>query len=359
MAVSDNDEGDGDPDSAMTAGFSVDSVLAKVAWQEHEESLSRWRQGHLVAGLPLAWVAPAGLDPFTGLCTDDAPGPVWPMGAFDAVICSQTCDLGASPPGDQHPWVLVAPLVHESGLGSNTRRNAAATGKLGYLVQVLPAGDDDRRLLITASGSRKATAKAGAGAQPKAGGGTPGAGDDAQQSRLNSVRDSPPGFRWYADLRLLVPVSKALLLSREPVDGFVTEQESLSFGEVLAQKIRRPALDVSLSEKLPRLLTEFVRNSGAKRQCFAKVEQVRLHVLRGDRLNPGRAQLLVLTNSGALDEPEQEVWSALNAKADTMCKQHGLEYAPLVHYDVTRLTADLYRKSVPVRCDLLGHTRWP
>ncbi len=122
------------------------------------------------------------------------------------------------------------------------------------------------------------------------------------------------GQRWYADLRLLVPISKALLIERVPAEGFVTEAESLAFGEILAQKFRRPALHEHLSEAVPKVVTDFVRSSGKAKQCFVKVEQVRLLVTLGDRLNPERAQLLVLTSGGQLSEEEQMGWSGLDAK---------------------------------------------
>ena len=40
-------------------------------------------------------------------------------------------------------------------------------------------------------------------------------------------------------------------------------------------------------------------------------------------------------------------------------QKHGITYSPLVHYDVTKMTAALYRNTVPVRCRYIGHTRWP
>ena len=326
----------------------MDDLAGRAGWADHVDVLAQWKQGHLVSGLPLTWIAPPGVDPVTGLdLTEDSAGPVWAEESFDAIICSQTCDIGATPPGDQHPTVLVAPLVHESGLSSNSRRKLAADGKLGYLVQVLPADKTARQNLLAAATSQTVA--------------DPPSDPNPEPLALRGVRATPRGHRWFADLRLLVPISKGMLLDRQPLDGFTSEAESLAFGEILAQKFRRPATHEALSEALPEMLKSFIQSSagGANRQCFAKVEQVRLWILDGDRLNPQRAQLLVLTDKGALDQGEQDQWAGLNQKASELFRQHDIDYAPLVHWDVNAMPASVYRQTVPIRCPLLGHTRWP
>lgn len=332
----------------LPGGFSIDKLLAGIDWSPHLESLGQRKQGHLVRHLPLAWIAATGWDPLTGLELDPELGevaPQWPEGTFDAVICSQTCDLGGGPPGDQHPMFLVAPLVHESGLGSNARRTFAAAGKLGYLIPVLPA-DPDLLGALVAAGEENAQRRA-----EKTG--------ELRPFELTTVRDTPKGHRWYADLRLLVPVSKNVLLSRDPIDGFLTEAESLGFAETMAQKFRRAALHEALSEQLPAALEAFIRGNNPNSQCFAKVEQVRLDIREGDRLYPKRAQLVVLSTRGDLTDEEIAVWEKFNPKAKEVLAAAGIDSAPIVHYDVNNLDAPSYRIMAPVRCPLLGHTRWP
>lgn len=348
-------DGSGGPDEqdavAPRIGFSVDGIVDGEGWPEHAEALSRWKQGHLLTDVPLTWIAPPGEDALTGLTQSEAEtGPLWWKDTFDAIICSQTCDIGSGPPGGWHPTVLVAPLVHQDGLRSNSRRNLAAQGKLGYLVQVLPAQHEARQRLIAAVSNGT-----GPGASDTAGT----ASDTVSLESLSTVTQTPRGHRWYADLRLLVPVSKALLLDRDPVEGFVNERESLAFSEQLAQKFRRPALHEALSEELPDVIEDFVRNTGSSKQCFAKVEQVRLLITEGDRLNPTRGQLLVLTAGGALSESEVELWAGLNKNAAAVFSRHGIAYAPVVHHDVSTVSVPVYRQAVPVRCSLLGPVRWP
>jgi hypothetical protein len=316
------------PAWARMDGFSPEYVNTKTWPDGSDEALERWKQGDLVVDVRPLWLAALGQDRITGVLREggDDPGPVFladePM---TAVICSQTCDIGAGPPGDQHPFVLVAPLFHESAL-SKSRVNLAEKKRLGYLVPVLPPDHED-------------------------------APDGTAPIRVGDV--SPRGNRWFADLRLLMPLSKTILLTREPRPGFVTERESLEFGEILAQKFRRAALSEALSERLPEALTDYVKGHGATLPAFTKVEQIRLLILDGDRLHPTRAQLLVLTDGTRLDEDERQVWSGFQHRAAALFSRNGIVTGALIHDDVNVLSAAKYRASVPVRCDQIGIVAWP
>lgn len=282
-------------------------------------------------------------------------GPVWLEEAADVMICSQTCDLGGGPPGNNHPTVLVAPLIHEDNLGSSKRRTDAGRGILSHLVRVLPADSDALTAAIAAAHKdRRARTARKLDIKPEQV-------TEDQVANLGplTVADIPRGHRWYVDLRILIPVSKGLLIGREPVDGFLTENESLTFGEVLAQKFRRPALHEALSEELPKVLETYVQNAGAAKNPFAKVDEVRLSIMEGDRLNPIRGQLIIITENGELTPVEQDAWESLNKYASQLFSAHDITYADLVHYDIARMPASLYRKTAPVRCRHLGITRRP
>jgi hypothetical protein len=310
-------------------------------WSQHQTALAQWKQGDLVQDLPLAWLTGPGEDPITGVVNDREE--IRP--AFDhslrvtAVICSQTCDLGATPPGDSHPFVLLAPLVHESCIPRRADTKLARSGKIGYLVRTLPpptpqAWDDSR------DDEAQADVRVDGAEQPLS--------DLAARQEV-----------WFADLRLIFPASKAILLSREPSPGFADEVASLTFAETLALKFRRAALNEVLSQALPEALRKFVHDNGHRKQPFAKVEQVRLLILDGDRLRPARATLYVLTNGLALTDEERETWTRFQLATETLFSGHGITLAPMVHADVNQLSAAKYRESVPVRCDLLGPIHWP
>ncbi len=353
----------GDHDAAQEdqnkTAFSLQGLVDSIDWQpDHHAALGRWKQTDLLTGIPLTWIAPAEVDSVTGIdpgLEEPAIGPIWLEDTFDAIVCSQTCDLGAGPPGNNHPVILVAPLISEDDLGSSKRRADAGKGILSHLVRVLPFDTDARCAAIAAAHEDRrfrAGKKNGIHADRVTA-------EQVMELGPLSVADIPRGHRWYADLRILVPVSKALLIDRDPISGFLTEDESLTFGEVLAQKFRRPALHEALSEDLPKVLETYVQNAGHTTNPFAKVDEVRLNIMAGDRLNPLRGQLIVLTENGELTSEEQAAWTGLNKKASQLFATHNITYANLVHYDISDMRAALYRKTVPVRCRYLGHSRRP
>ena len=365
--MTDTNSGETNPPSAdecapeveqAEVAFSLQGLIDAIDWAPHLEALGRWKQTHVIRDVPLTWIVPAGIDPVTGIETDflePEVGPLWLEDNFDAVVCSQTCDLGGRPPGDNHPTVLVAPLVHEDQLGSNKRRADAAKGILSHLVRILPADPGARAAALEAAAEvQRFRAAKVLGIEP-----WELAEDQLAALPPVTLADIPKGHRWYADIRLMVPISKGILLDREPLAGFLTEEDSLAFGEIIAQKFRRPALHEALSEELPKALEVYVQNAGANRNPFTKVDQVRLHILEGDRLNPARGRLVILTENSPLTPDEQAEWSDLNTSAAAVFAKHSITYAPLVHFDVTAMTAALYRNTVPVRCRYIGHTRWP
>ncbi|MDQ4489346.1 hypothetical protein RBS60_03930 [Sinomonas sp. ASV486] len=300
--------------------WSVNDAIDCI-WGEHADALGRWNQGDLVLAVPVTWIIPPGIDPVTGAENPEE----FELPAFDqnangsAIICSQTCDLGGTPPGNHHPFVLFAPLIQKSRIEGRANQKLAEQNKIGYLVRTLPPYP------ATPSGER------------------PTSGDDM----------------WFADLRLMFPASKALLLNREPLPGFDKEADRFRFAETIAQKFRRIALNPILSERVPEELRKFVMENGHTKQVFAKVEQVRL-LIHGDHLRPARASFFVLTDGVDLTDEERSVWTRFQQKVAKIMSSQGIMLAPMIHADVNSVSAAKYRETVPVRCDLLGGTvAWP
>ena len=319
------------PEQRHRQTLSLDAIADGAYWDSYADDIDAFKQGDMVASVPLSWIAPPGIDPLTGIDSHEADaGPVVAENNGPAIICSQTCDLGTSAPGNKHPLMLLAPVIQESAITSKAQLKLAADGRLDYLIPVLPPDASTRARLGIDTDPGPASAHAACG----------------------------KGDRWFADLRMLMPASKALLIGVSPMPGFVTEDEQLRFAEYIAQKVRRPALDERLSEALPKLLRQYVSGIGKNKQAVVKVEQVRLHITDGSRLMPSRAQLFVLTDGLELTEDEQDQWAPLNRALGEEFAQAGLTYAPLIHVDVQRMTAATYRETVPVRCDLLGAPRW-
>ena len=287
------------------ATWSTDEALPPPDWIEaNREALTRleeWRQGDLVTDIAVTWLLPQGEDQLTGLSNlteHEAPAVNSDLVIPGAVVASQTCDIAFTPPGNKHPFVLLAPLVRESSLGKGTL-NAARSGDVGYLVQVNP-------------------------------------------SPARFTQES-----WFADLRILVPASKSLLMTREPTRAFASEEQAWHFAELLGHKFRRPAVHSVLSEGLRDSMDNLIKGTGRNKPTFTKVEQVRLHV-SGDRLAPQRVQLYVLELS-PLTDAEKETWNAWEPKVKALLTPHGISLAPTIFISPHDMRAVQYRGTIPLQ----------
>jgi hypothetical protein len=300
--------------SVEVAAWSITDLLP-TDWTPYVADLARWKQGDLVLDLPVAWLTPGGTDLVTGADNphDDVRPVAYPAARIPAVICSQTCDVGATPPGDRQPFVELAPLVPHSALGDRSVAKLALQGRIGYLVKTRPPFEG---------------------------------GPEAPETER----------AWFADLRMMFPASKGVLLGRQPVGGFDDENQRLLFAESVAVRFRRPALDPTLSERLPAALAKFVTDNKTS-PAMTAVEQVRLLIV-GDRLSPTRVQLLVLASDMPLPFEAQQVWLRFQAIAANLLKAAGLAVGPMTFTDPRHCSAERYRASVPVPCDRLGPDRW-
>lgn len=252
-----------------TREWTVFDAMPKAWPADLAEDLKLWKQGDILTGIAVTWMMPPGFDDVTSF--DNDVGGIRPAEHPDlqiqaAIICSQTCDIGAVTPGNAHPFVLIAPLLPDSAVRPSKLAARARQGKVGYLHPTLPP------------------------------------------VKLEDTRSKES---WYTDLRLIVPVSKSILRGRTPVKGFANEMDSLSFAETLAQKFRRASASDHLTGTLAGALRKFVQDRGPTKPTFTKIEQVRLLELSGDRLNSTRAQLFVYTEEG-LSEGEDQEWRALD-----------------------------------------------
>jgi hypothetical protein len=172
--------------------------------------------------------------------------------------------------------------------------------------------------------------------------------------------NSPDGtaLAWYADLRVMFPASKQVLKGRTPIEAFNSEIESLSFGETIAQKFRRPALSNHLSKTLPAALRKFIQDKDRKHTAFRHIEQVRLSITEGERFNPTRGQLFVYVDQELTTE-EVLLWQELDLIVKPLMNEVGITMMPLMITSARTQFADIYRSTVPIHCDLLGSASYP
>lgn len=285
---------------------------------EAATALERWRQGDIVHGLRVFWgVSDHGIDPLSGAQLDPQPDGGWVTareslhtrdGAVPAqqfgIIVSQTCDVAATGPGARHPTVQVAPIVNLSDLSASRAGDVQA----GRTVDMV---------IVTAM---------------------------------------QPLGEWAADLRISLPVSKAMLTDQEPTRGFLTEEDCLRFSDQVAIKLRRPALHDYLAKDMRESLETLIRRErrlGAS--WMDRVEQVRVRVTAGDRISPQAFELIVITIDDPLTAAEREPlrqWR--NAQIKTVARATAAgKLLPLRILPLDKVSVRDYRESVPLRLDEL------
>jgi len=239
--------------------LNLDEFNAADWGEDALKALDKWQQGDIVeTGKTLIWAGPGGTDVITGL--DGAHpdqdrtlfAPRQDTGTGLAVITSQTCDVIGTGPGAKQPWVQVSPICQIT--------NTSAIAEI----------QDRKRLnhfLVTGLDSEGCHA---------------------------------------VDLRLSMPISKAILIDQEPRRGF---DESLAplFAEQLATKAGRVSFHDLLSFSLARALAALVEQEKNAGTWPGYVEQFRIGVKQGTPLRPLSFYLLAVTEVVATGDFEKKV----------------------------------------------------
>lgn len=302
----------------------VPGVFSAPEHRPLKRALNDWKQGDIVAGVGLFWVTPDGHDPLTdvtGSHSADDPLPVftWDGAPADSgmtladadwsaalsIVTSQTCDIAPAGPGERHHTVQVAPVErYDHRLGSVQKSIES-----GEYVDLMPLP------------------------------GAPG-----------------PG-KWAANLRISVPVSKAVLAAQSPVHGFADEAGALAFAERVAAKYRRPALHDALSADMTNSLRDLVdgaRTAGA--EWPEMIEQFRLEVIEGTRLEPVRVRIFAVTLN-KLDRADKAQLRDWRTAQDKLLRRRHSIYLGAMRYALLReLSVAEYRSAVQLRVPELGQS---
>ncbi|MDP5184826.1 hypothetical protein QOZ88_19510 [Blastococcus sp. BMG 814] len=310
----------------------VDAVYLPGALVDRptKRALNKWQQGDLIREVGLFWAGTEDVDQLTGLAAQPTAGHRWPVVPWDgapadpldvsdsadadadagqpptswAIITSQTCDVVAGGPGQRHPTVQVSPLQDITHLAKS-------------------------KILEIQRG---------------------------EKVDLVYVPDVPAPGTWAADLRISLPVSKAILLRQERVPGFADPAEAIQFAERVAAKFRRPALHDEITGGLVpglRALVDQARTAGELWPDL--IEQFRLQITDGDRLKPRNVRILAVTldDLTAQDRQPLREWRTQERKR-LLRASNGIVLAPIWFGDLEKVGVGRYRDSDYLRIPELG-----
>lgn len=295
-------------------------------WPEEVKGLEEWAQGDLIGPLPCAWTAPPGPDPVTGMDTS-AEGEglltVSPEEGFDwGIIVSQTCDVVSTGPGRRHPFAQVSP-VYVTRQGDE--RSWGALRGWGVVDRVLlhPAASVLTHML----------------------------GADRQKDTI-----------LVADLRISLPVSKAVLAGRAPLHAFSEESDLLRFAEHLALKVERPALHGFVTDRLRSVIHDAIRGD-ARTNTFwwDSVDEVRVRCAP-TRLHPREVEVIVVhRGDGHPDPAAVDRWNQLVRSLRREARRNlNISLRTPLHVSRHALLAETYRQSTRLHIpELLGRVdKW-
>lgn len=269
---------------------------------EVTKELEKWTQGCLVPATLLGWCGPRGDDPVTGQNSDE----LWDIVEVSdpsgwSIVVSQTCDIGTGGPGAKHPFVLCSPLVEVT---EHPALNEIQSWKVTYLLPVTKAPN------------------------------------------TQSV--------WAADLRAILPVSKAALATILPIQGLATASDQRRFSIAVGEKFRRPAFHESLSTELKTILDKALKTQDCLKE---RIEQVRLEC-RPDLLNPKWVRVHVVCKK-SLGPNDQQPLLDVRKSVKECLKNEDITFAGFSFDDLDTLKASDYRQWEKLALTALPLPEWP
>ena len=166
-----------------------------------------------------------------------------------------------------------------------------------------------------------------------------------------------PTVSWFVDLRLLVPVSKGLLLTRKPGVSAFSSDGLMRFAAALAHKFSRAAVDDVLVTELPKALDDHVRSIGPRNPVFVETEEVRLQVFPSSPLTHSGVVVIIIVDP-KVKKQALKVWKGWESGVDARLKSQGFHLKTTQIKTANELKAVVYRETTALRIPLLGPARW-
>jgi len=235
---------------------------ASHRWPEGlEEHLDGYRQGHLIASIPLFFAGTRSAlwkPPRRELAT----GPPAIVGEERstvpyAMLLTQTCDLMKG----NAPWGSVAPVYEGSQRLSEDQLASARSGQTQHLVH------------ITAGWAHDGC--------------------------------------WVADLRLEFPIEKSLLLTRTPIEAFADEADYARLAQRLATRRERPALPETCLEYVVGPLFDALRRHRRDTGLDLRAGTREIRVQCNDTTSPSVVVVFVVVDDNAVARVDRGAWTEL------------------------------------------------
>ncbi len=283
----------------MTASAGPADPARSRSWTPAEAAaLDQIRQGHVVDGIPLLAAGPAVAASaiWQSTATGTAAGGLSvltenPFAVRKAMVVSQGCDLVRT----AFPWATVVPVYDVAPFLGTSQQSAARSGQTRYLVPVTAAWAS--------------------------------------------------GGLWVADLRLEIPVDKAVLASLTPLDGFVDETGYADLASRLAEARQRAAVPEPCLDHVAAPLFEAVRErQGEGVNPNDGVREIR--VICNDPVTPTTVHLFVVAEQGS--QPDADEWHRIFDLVHPNAAAAGIALTGPEIATLDELTAADYITSAPI-----------
>jgi hypothetical protein len=258
-------------------------------------ALDRWRQGHVLDGVPLLSLGPvAGVQPLWAAAgvRSIGTGPLVlgedPMTARSVMVVSQGCDLIK----DKFPFATVVPVYDGAGILGEPQQAAARAGRIWHLVHV--------------------------------------------------TADWASGGLWVADLRHEMSIDKSLLVGPDPIEAFPDDIGYALLAERLAAARQRPAMPEPCIEHVVMPLKRYLaaqRDAGVN--LLTGVRELRLQ--SNHPVAPTAVTLFVVADDD--QQPNVDGWAAVFDALHEQADAAGVAFAGPDITDLRQMSAADYLTS--------------
>ncbi len=154
---------------------------------------------------------------------------------------------------------------------------------------------------------------------------------------------APDMSGYVADLRLELTLEKSFLVGRQPIAGFATEDDQVSFADRVGRRRARAALADAFHDVLEATMRQRKQqtSSGLMRRVRHGVFKLMLAIPEGTRLKPGAAKLYVIAN----EAPSQEIKDWFDEwwdDARQVAESHGLNLLENAYWDARAIDLRTY-----------------